>query len=227
MLEHVAEDVWVAARRLRFFGVEVGTRMTVVRLASGGLFVHSPVALDVETREAVDALGRVVAVVAPCLYHHIYVAEWGEAYPRASLSACPGLDAKRSDVRWSRVLDDAVPSDAEWGGELDQVFFSALPMQNEVVFFHRRSRTMITSDVVFDLSRHPSPVTRAVATLAGNRSPGPTLLERLAIRDRPSGREQIARMVAWGPERIVLAHGAIVESNGAAVLEAGYRWLGH
>lgn len=225
VLESVCDGIWVATRPLRFFGVEIGTRMTVVRLAAGGLFVHSPVALDAATREAVDALGPVVAIVAPCLFHHLYVAEWGQAYPAASVSACPGLDAKRPEVRWTRVLGDEVPRDGEWQGDLDQVFFSTLSIQNEVVFFHRKSRTLITSDLVFNLARHPSAFTRALAFLSGHREPGPTLLERLLIRDRAVAREQIGRMVAWGAERIILAHGDIVRASGAAALEKGYRWL--
>ena len=225
MLESVADGIWVAARPLRFFGVETGTRMTVVRLGGGGLFVHSPVALDAATREAVDALGPVVAIVAPCLFHHLYVAEWCRAYPKAWVSGCPGLAAKRPDVSWSRVLGDEVPSDGEWHGDLEQVFFSAFPLQNEVVFFHRTSRTLISSDVVFNLAHHASAVTRALAFVTGHSEPGPTLLERLMIRDRATAREQIGRMVAWGAERIVLAHGDIVLAHGAAVLEKGYRWL--
>jgi hypothetical protein len=65
MLTAFAEHIWTAARPARFWGVETGSRMTVVRLAGGGLFVHSPVALDPATRRAVDALGPVRAVVAP------------------------------------------------------------------------------------------------------------------------------------------------------------------
>lgn len=226
MLEAVGEDIWVAARPLRFFGVETGTRMTVIRLEGGGLFIHSPVALDAETRAAIDDLGPVVAIVAPCLFHHLYVGPWAEAYPKASLSACPGLDEKRADVKWSRVLGDDVPADAEWGADLDQVFFASFPMQNEVVFFHRKSRTLVSSDVVFNLATHASPLTRALAFMIGHREPGPTLLERLMIRDRREAHDQIGRMIDWGPERIVLAHGDIVRSNGASVLKKGYRWLG-
>jgi hypothetical protein len=225
VLEPVSEGIWVASRSLRFFGVEIGARMTVVRLAGGGLFIHSPVALDAATREAVDALGPVVAIVAPCRFHHLHVAEWARAYPDASVSACPGLDAKRPDVRWSRVLGDEVPPDAEWSGDLEQVFFSAFPLQNEVVFFHRKTRTLVSSDIVFTLGRHPSALTRGIAWLSGNSEPGPTLLERFAIRDRGAAREQIDRMVAWDAERIVLAHGPILAENGAAILEEGYRWL--
>lgn len=223
MLERIADDVWVEPRPLRFFGVETGTRMTVVRLQGGGLFVHSPVALDTATREAVDALGPVTAIVAPSLFHHLYVGEWASAYPGASLSSCPGLQKKRNDVAWSRVLDDE-PA-AEWKGELEQVFFGARTMENEVVFFHRKSKTIISCDFIFNLSSHPSGLTRFVARLLGQREPGATLLERIMIKNRVAAREQIGRMVAWGAERIVLAHGDIVESNGAEVVQRAYRWL--
>ena len=117
MMERLTEDLWTEQRPLRFFGLETGTRMTVVRLASGGLFVHSPVALDAPLRAAVEALGPVTAIVAPSRLHHLYVGAWAEAYPDASLSGCPGLEKKRKDVRWSRILGDQ-PA-AEWQGELE------------------------------------------------------------------------------------------------------------
>ena len=139
-LIRIADELWVETRRLRFAGVETGTRMTLVRLADGGLFVHSPVGLDERTREAVDALGPVKAIVAPSRFHHLYVEAWSQAYPAALLCACPGLERKRADLRWDRVLGDR--PEKEWQGELDQVFFSARALESEVVFFHPRSRTL-------------------------------------------------------------------------------------
>lgn len=224
-LELVADGIWIAERPLRFLGLQVGTRMTVVRLDDGRLFIHSPIALDDATRAEVDALGAVAAVVAPCLYHHLYVGDWIRAYPAASIAGCPGLDKKRPDVTWHRILGDEVAADAEWHGQLEQVSFSAFPMQNEIAFFHRKTRTMISSDIVFDLAHHPSALTRAAAFVTGPSDPGPTILERLLIRDRPAARDQIGRMVAWDAERIILAHGPIVRTRGAAILEKGYRWL--
>lgn len=223
MLERLCEDVWTESRPLRFFGVETGTRMTVVRLADGGLFVHSPVALDAETREAVDAIGPVKAVVAPSLFHHLYVAEWARAYPDASLSACPGLEKKRKDLSFSAVLGDE--PEPQWKGELDQVFFGARTMENEVIFFHRKSKTIVSCDFVFNLASHSSLLTRVVAGLMGQREPGATLLERVMIRDRVAAREQMARVVAWGAERISIAHGAIIDSNGSEVVRRAYAWL--
>ncbi len=210
MLERVCDDVWIERQPLRFFGVEIGTRMTVVRLADGSLFIHSPIALDSKMQEAVDALGQVKALVAPSLFHHLYIGEWAKAYPRASLSACPGLERKRKDLNWSAIL---------------KVFFSAWQMANEVVFFHRKSRTIISSDFVFNLGSHPSRLTRTVARMVGQRAPGITLLERILIRNRAAAREQVGRIVAWNAERIVLGHGGIIESNGTDVVRRAYQWL--
>src|SRR5258707_9176030 len=72
IIELFAEGIWTETRRARFWGLETGSRMTVVRLSDGGLFVHSPVALDPGTKEAGDALGDVRAVVAPSLFHHLH-----------------------------------------------------------------------------------------------------------------------------------------------------------
>jgi hypothetical protein len=137
--------------------------------------------------------------------------------------ACPGLERKRSDLSWSGVLGDE--PEAAWRGEIDQVFFGARSFENEVVFFHRPSRTLICADLVFNLASHPSRLTRIVAWLIGNRKPGATLLERVLIRRRAAARDQIGRMLAWDPDRIVLAHGDIVETGGREVLRRAYAWL--
>lgn len=223
MLQPIAENLWVKARQLRFAGVETGTRMTVVQLGDGGLFVHSPIPLDGGTREAIDALGPVKAIVAPSLFHHLSVGEWVQAYPNAAVYPCPGLEKKRSKLPWTRVLGDE--PEPEWRGEIEQVFFGARSLENEVVFCHRQSGTLITADAIFNLAHHPSRFTRIVARLMGNQKPGATLFERVLIRDRAAARKQVDRMLAWHADRIVLAHGDLIETGGYDVLLRAYAWL--
>lgn len=223
MLEPIADGVWTLACPLRFWGVETGARMTLMRLSHGRLLVHSPIGLTPPLKSAVDALGPVVALVAPSKFHHLFVGQWKAAWPDALVCCCPGLEHKRADLRWDRVLSDE--PEPEWRGEMDQVHFGARPLEDEVVFHHRASRTMVCADAVFNLGRHPSPVTRAVAFLLGNRRPGATWLERFLIRDRAAARRQIDRMLAWNAERIVLAHGPIVGRDGTEVLRRAYAWL--
>jgi hypothetical protein len=223
MLETIADGLWTTTRPQRFFGIECGTRMNVVRLSDGALFVHSPVGLDPALRAAVDALGPVKAMVAPSLFHNLYAAQWKAAYPSAVLCCCPGLEKRRPNVPWDRVLGDA--PEPEWRGDLDQVFFGARTMENEVVFFHRASRSIVLCDAVFNLYTHPSLLTRISAFLMGATEPGATWLEHVMIRRRAEARAQVDRMLAWNAERIVLAHGDLVTSNATEVLRRAYAWL--
>lgn len=222
MLARIADDLWTATQPQRFWGLETGTRMNVVRLRDGSLFIHCPIHLDPALRREIDALGPVSAVVSSSLYHHLYVSEWVAAYPDAVFCASPGLERKRSDLPWRHILGDE--PHPLWKDQIEQVFFSAR-FEKEVVFFHRESRTMLTADALLNLFHHPSRLTRTVAFLMGNTAPGKGYLERIAVRDWKTGRRQVDRMLEWNINRILLAHGAAVESNGRDVLREAYSWL--
>ena len=217
-----APGLWTVSRSQRFYGVECGTRMTLARLAGGGLFVHCPVALDASTRAEVDALGEVRAVVAPSLFHHLYVGEWMRAYPRATFWACPGLEKKRADLAWTGVLGDEPRP--EWREDLDQAPLTAR-FEHEVVFFHRATRTLVCADALLNLARHPSRATRVVARLMLNTAPGKGWMERFAIRDRRLGRKQADRILEWDIDGVVLAHGTLLEHGGREAFRAAYAWV--
>ncbi len=222
MLIPWAEGVWTDTREARFFGVETGTRMTVVRLAAGGLFVLSPVPLEADTKREVDALGEVRAVVAPSIFHHLSVGAWMAAYPKAAFFACPGLEWKRTDLAFTGVLGDE--PHPIWRDDLAQVYFSAR-RENEIDFFHPASNTLIVTDALLNLSTHPRRSTRVVARLMGNRAPGVGWVEPLMVRDRRLARRQVDRMLAWGFQRTILSHGAMLPQGGPDVLRAAYAWL--
>ncbi len=195
MLRELAADLWVTEKPLRFFGLELGSRMTVVRLGDGSLFVHSPVALDAELKEELDRLGKVSYVVAPNRFHHLHAAEFKEAWPEARLCAAPGLETKRADVRWDEVLGDEPPE--AWAGELGQVRVRGVPLVNEVVFLHRASRTLIAADLAFQFDEQSAPLTRIAFRFSGAyKRLAPTVLERLTTRDRHETRESLERILA-------------------------------
>ena len=111
-----------------------------------------------------------------------------------------------------------------WARDVEQVYFSSR-RENEVVFFHPRSRTMICSDALLNLSRHPSVRTRALAWLTGNDAPGTGWPEWFMIRNRPLARRQVDRILTWDIDKIVLAHGALVEGDGREIVRRAYAWL--
>ncbi len=76
VLMPLAEDLWTVRRAQRFIGVELGSRMTVIRLAADDLLLYSPVALDGSLCDQLAAIGRVRYVVAPNRMHHLHVADY-------------------------------------------------------------------------------------------------------------------------------------------------------
>lgn len=225
MLQQLADSLWVTHRPLRFLGAELGTRMTVIRLKDGGLFVHSPVLLDRPTRTDLDILGPVRLVVAPSLFHHLFVADCMRLYPRAKLFGAPGLDWKRSDLKFDAVLDDVPPP--EWVGQIDQVVFRVLAPLNEVVFFHRDSRTLIVSDLLFNIRTSESRYTRVLLKLNGGLG-RVTVLRPIRWRTkmrRARARATLNNILSWDFDRLVLAHGEVVAGGAKELVRAAWSFL--
>ncbi len=225
MLRALDEGIWVAEQPLRFLGIEVGARMTLIRLADGRLLVHSPIRPAPERLAAVRALGEVAALVAPNRFHHLFVADWLAACPGARLFLAPGLDAKRGDLAANAGILSDEP-DPLWQGQLEQVVVRGLPMVNEVVFFHRASATLVATDLAFHLGAEAPSATRLFIRLTGRFGElAPTLVERLLTRDRAAFRASLERILAWPFERVIVAHGTILERDGRRALARGYDWL--
>lgn len=223
-MQQLHSDVWIADSSLRFLGMEIGARMTVIRLPGPRLFLHSPVAAVPELVREVQALGPVAYLVAPNRFHHLFVAEWHRACPEASVYVAKGVEKKRPDLKVIATLSNEPESG--WAGTIDQVLLSGFPLANEVVFFHRPSSTLVASDLAFNIGPNSAPLTRLAFRLGGAYGRlSPTLLERLFIRDRSAFARSLTRILDWPFERVVVAHGGVSESGGREELARGYSWV--
>src|SRR5215469_18510 len=219
------DNLWTVSRPLRFLGAEVGTRMTVIRLRDRRLFLHSPVMLDGPTKSEVDALGPIGFVIAPNRFHHLFVAEYMREYPNAKFFCAPGLDSKRKDLTFGATLDDVPP--VEWDGQIDQLVFRALPPLNEVVFFHRESRSLLVTDLLFNVKTSESAYTRFLMRLDGG-------LGRVAVARsfrwlikmrRATARATVDKMLSWDFDRLIVTHGEVVASGAKEPVRAAWDFL--
>lgn len=223
-MQQLHSDLWIADSPLRFLGLEVGARMTVVRLPGPKLLLHSPIAAAADLVCEVKALGPVAYLVAPNRLHHLFVGEWQRACPDASTYVAPGLDTKRADLTISGVLDDE--PEPGWRDAVDQVVLGGFPFANEVVFFHRPSATLIATDLAFNIGSSSPPLTRLAFRLGGTYGRlSPTLLERIFVRDRTAFRQSLERILEWPFDRVVVAHGEVSERGGREELIRGYSWV--
>ena len=78
-LQPFGQDLWtLEGPTVSVAGFDYPTRMAVIRLSGGSLFIWSPVAFTEDLRVPLAALGEVAVIVAPNSLHH-----------RNQNSACP------------------------------------------------------------------------------------------------------------------------------------------
>ena len=176
-LERIDEALWLAeGETVSFYGFAYPTRSVILRLAKDRLWVWSPVRLSDELRGDIDRLGRVAHLVSPNKLHHLHLSQWKSEYPAAKLWGPQSTVARYRELEFAGVLGEASPS--EWGGDIDQVWFRGSFAMDEVVFFHRPSRTVIVADLIksFDntfLAHNWPWWARALVSLDGSLQPIP------------------------------------------------------
>jgi hypothetical protein len=226
MFRSLGANIWDHEIPIRFGGMPLWHRMTVIRLANGGLVLHSPTKLDLSSKREFQQLGPITAIIAPSWWHDLYLREYLSSYPDAKLYGAPTL------VRWSQslpfveLLDGLAPS--LWVDQIDQVHVQGIGLfLDEIVFYHRPSRSLIVADLLFNLSEKDAWITRALGSLVIGPFPGCRFarLYRPAVTDRRRMRAAVERILDWDFHQIIVGHGAVVESNAKEVFCTAFRWL--
>ncbi len=223
VLQEVADGLWVASAESKFLVFHVGTRMTVVRLSSGALLLHSPVPITAALKQELDELGPVAHIVCPNNFHHRHAAQAISIYPNASLHGSEKLHKKRKDLPFTAVLSDNPHPD--WVDDLVPLTIKG-SMMYETIFFHPASNTLITSDIVENFETSDHWLTRGWLKLGdchGHINWHRVL--RLVYFNRKSARDSVERMFEFPFERVILAHGDMITENAHQALREGMSWL--
>ena len=221
----VADDIWIVdGAPLHPGGIPLPVRMTVVRLASGELWLHSPVRFSEALAGRLAELGPIRHLVAPNIAHWTLIAGWQRQIPDALTWAAPNLNRRRqvrkSEIRIDRDLGRDTPP---WADDIEMIVVPGIGGFREVAFLHRASRTLILTDLVQSLEPDRVPTrTRLFARATGTLFPRATapayLRVAMRLRGRPA-KQALARLIGWRPERVIFSHGRWFESDGAAALE--------
>jgi hypothetical protein len=227
-LNDVDKNVWVYdGDTVNFHGFPFSTRMTVIRLQNGSLWIHSPEKLNKALKEELAGLGKVEYLISPNKLHHLFLSEWLSVYPDAKCYAAPGLAQKRHDINFTKQLSNS--SEKEWEDEIEQIIFQGSPLMEEVVFFHASSKTLILTDLIENFS--PTAFNwwqKPIAWFTGILSPnGKTPIDwRLSfLFGKAKARVALDKMVAWKPANIIISHGECIIGNGSEFLIKSFRWL--
>lgn len=218
----VPGQIWHAQQPLKFGPLAISTRMTVVRLADGSLFVHSPISPTPDLIDALAVLGEVRYVVAPNRSHHLFFLPFLETQPSAEGFIAPGLASKRPDLA---AFPD-IPARGPWGSDLQVFFIEGLPVINETAWFHPSSGTLLLTDLLFCFSASNQGLSALASKLLGVRGKlGMSRTMKLMIKDKQALARSVQPLLALPVQRVVVAHDQVIDEQAAQKLGQAFAWL--
>ena len=228
----VAEGVWIVdSGPISAFGLPLPVRMTVLRLAGGGLLLHSPTRLTPTLLGELKRLGRIEHLVAPNMAHWMFMRAWQLALPDATVWGAPGVRdrgaVRKAGLQIDRELGPEAP--APWAADLTLVAVPGAAGFVETALFHKPSRTLILTDLVQNLEpgKLPTPARLFLQALggAGPDARPPLYLRTLVKLGGAAAREAGAGLIALAPERVIMTHGRVIERDAAERLRRSLGWL--
>lgn len=225
-MRELSENLWTIEAPHSMAGVEIGARMTIVRLQSGDLWVYAPFEAPSEEIAALEQLGHVAYLVVPSPFHATQAAAFSMRFPEAELWTIPEAHSqlKGQANRTLYEMPDA------WKNDFDGERFDSALGLCEWVFCHRASRTLLVTDLCMNLPAPRTP-TGTIAKLLfdiGGKF-GPSRLERTMIKvnilHRDSAKFQLQTILKWDFDRVIVTHGEVVETGGKAKLQSAFKWL--
>jgi hypothetical protein len=221
MLQPIAANLWHVPHTFKSNGILSPTRMTVVRLHDGTLWLHSPVPISNALRAQLKTIGPVAHVVAPSKMHHLFANQCMQTYPEARLFGAVGLAAKRPELQ--NIFELKPAPEPAWQPDLEQVFFAGIPFANETVWFHKPSRSLIITDLLQCYQGELSLGVRMYARMTGTRHQlAVPKTVRWLVKDRGAARASAQKILNWPFERVIVAHNTIIDTHAHEAVEKAF-----
>ena len=218
-MEKLSEDIWIHEDELKLPGTNLSLRMTLVRLTSGKLWIHSPTAISDELITQTIELGDVGYIIGPNNAHNLFLKEWVSAFPQAELIVSSGIPKKLKLIDGFKLLD--ADFNNIWAEDLDCIHMPGVNFFDESVFLHKKSKSLILTDYIQNY-------VGAKQTFMQKFVLGPIGFKGICIapplklgffhKDKAGFKDSLERIGQWQFDRIVVTHGDIIEEDAMATL---------
>ena len=228
-LQEFAKNIWlVDGPVVRDMGAYFTTRMTIVKLSNGSLWISSPVPVSFATLKAISELGDIRYLVSATPRHVWRLSTWHTLFPDAELWASrPTMfTLKKGNLPISGYLTDK--QDYAWSADFEQLVFKGNSLLSEVLFFHKDSQTVLLDDLV---QRNPvmegKTITNLMFKFQGAQYPGGGVPVDMKITflNRNLARQSLEKLLSWDFDKLIIAHGACIQTGAKQYIERAFRWL--
>jgi len=185
--EIVKDRIWTFDQLQGIFYVTTPIRMTVVKLGAdglsngllSGLLIYAPIAPTGECLKLLEELttihGDVKYIILPTasgIEHKVYVAPFARCFKQAQVYVSPSqwsypVNLPLSWLGFPRDRTHILPQDSSQSPFYDDFDYAILESINlglgafeEVAFFHRRSQTLLVTDMVLAIPESPPAITQ-------------------------------------------------------------------
>jgi hypothetical protein len=211
-LQHIDTNLWLMDYPLKTLGINLHRVVTIIRLASGKLIIHSTAPFSSSEADEIRELGQPEWLVDVLLRHDTFAAEGHAAFPGASYLAPEGFSRDLSFPTGSLL---SVP--AEWAGEVEVLAIEGAPSFGEIVMLHQPSKTLIVGDLIVNFSGEQglwAKFLSKAASVGGRYEPGMTKPFKSAIQDQAAFSASVHRVLEWDFDRIIVGHGSLLPTGG-------------
>ena len=227
LTEYIKDQIWILEYPIRFGGIDLFARTTIIKLNSGELIIHDPCKIDDSIKTQIDSLGVVKFIIAPGTYHHLFVTDFQKKYPNAETFLCPGLEKKRPDIKFDWIIGSN--PDPRWEGMLEQSLIRGTRYISEVAFFHKPSKTLILVDLLENIGDNYSHKAgfllqfwwKVVFRMWNNPKAAPEY--QMGWGKKNIVKTGLNKILSWNAERIILAHGENIDNNVNKILRTAWK----
>lgn len=219
----LAENLWLLPFPLKMLGADLRRNVTLVRLSSGKLLIHSTAPFTPEDVGAIRALGEPAWLLDGILRHDTFAKEGRAAFPDIPYLAPLGFS---ETVGFPTV--PIIPAPPEWNGELLALEIQGAPVARDTALLHIPSRTLILTELVFNFSDDEPLWTEVLLKIAvtGDHHPGMTRPYKSGVKDEAAFQASLAEILNWDFDRVIVGHGDPIESDGKNKLRAALETAG-
>jgi hypothetical protein len=219
----LAENLWLLAYPLKMLGADLRRNVTLVRLRSGKLLIHSTAPFTAEDVTAIRALGEPGWLLDGILRHDTFAKEGREAFPGIPYLAPEGF----SEVV-GFPTQPIVPAPIEWEGELLALEIQGAPEARDTALLHIPSRTLILTELIFNFDDDEPLWTELLLRVAvgGEHHPGMSRPVKAGVKDEAAFKASVASILSWEFDRVIVGHGDVIELDGKAKLRAAIEAAG-
>jgi hypothetical protein len=167
---------------------------------------------------------KVTDLVAPNLFHNAGMTKAKQHYPSAVLWGSEGADKKLPGLPWGKFLGkDPWP----YQDVLSLVTLHGMPSVNESVFIHRPTKSLIVTDLCFNMVDVEGLGAKIILGLFGTyKKLGVSRFFLAGIKDKAAFQKSLVELFSYDFDQIIVSHGSNVVSDGKDRLRFALRERG-